>query len=1116
MGPSWRTFIVSWTHRAVAALFLVCTLGRTTISHAQSGVQFDGANDYITFGAAPALGASTFTLELWFYKTGISASTSTGAGGLNAVPLLTKGRSENDGGLDDMNYFLGFRASDNVLCADYEEGTGQTSPGLNHPVTGFTSIRNNTWYHAAATFDGTTWRLYLNGKLEATSVIGAGRLPQSASIQHAGIATAMLSTGAAAGFFTGIVDEVRIWSYARTEQEINGSMFSEVTSGTGLLGLWGLNEDGGTIANNSVASGPNGSLMNGPVWSTATTFKFANSLKLGSSNSACVAFGDPAALDLAQFTVETWFRRDATGTSVNTGTGGVDAIPLVTHGGPENDGNNLDMNYFLGIRASDNVLCADFEEGNAGPSPGQNHPVAGVTPIATGTWYHAAATYDGSTWRLYLNGSLQAQLAVNLPVQSASLEHAGLGTSFTSAGTTSGHFNGALAEARVWNYARSVTEIRDAMNSKIIAPAPGLVGRWALDEGAGTTAYGSAGTAVNGSIAGNFWNWDLPAPFNAAMSPPSAPALNSPANHATGVSLSPTLDVSVNDGDGDSVTVSFYGRTKTPVNPTPFSLIILPDTQYYTSQQFGGTMAMLNSQIQWIIDNRDLRHIAWVDQVGDCTDHGDSFITEWQNALGSFGLIENPQTTGRVFGMPYSIDVGNHDESPVGDADGTTTYYNQFFGVSHFAGRDYYGGHHGTKNDNHFSLFSANGMNFVVISLKYDTTPDTGVLDWADSVCTAFPDRWAIVSSHYLMDAGLQGNFSALGQAVYDRLKDNPNLFLMVCGHIAGEGRRSDTYQGRTVHTVMADYQARTNGGNGLLRIMTVYPAENVVRVKTYSPWVDQYETDADSSSQFTLPVALAASPGWQLIGTKKVASGQHASITWPARTTFTDYEWYVSLDDGHATNVAGPIWSFTTGSAAPTVTVIRPNGGEVFASGANALIEWNAADDVGVTSVDILISRNGAAGTYQTLFSGIPDTGSRTWNVVGPGSNNAFIKVVAHDANNNTSFDVGDASFQINTPTGVDGKVPAVFGLDMLSENPFSHAGSFNVLLAHAAHVNVTVYDVAGRRVAQLVDESMLAGQHVVWWNGNSTQGRAASGVYFVRMQAAGLHFTKRVVLLR
>jgi hypothetical protein len=840
---------------------------------------------------------------------------------------------------------------------------------------------------------------------------------------------------------------------------------------------------------------------------------------MGASNSGYVAFGDPPALDVAQFTVETWFRRDGTGSVVGTGTGGVDAIPLVTHGGPEDDvpGGNLDMNYFLGIRASDNVLCADLEEGASGAHQGQNHPVAGVTPILTGTWYHAAATYDGNTWRLYLNGSLEATLAVNQPVQNASIEHAGLAASFLSDGSTVGHFDGALDEARVWNYARTVTQIRATMNAKITVPTTGLVGRWGLDDGAGSTVLGGAGTNINGVITGTQWGWDAPAPFNAVPSaPPSAPVLNSPLNLATNVSLAPTLDVTVSDPDADSIMVSFYGRTKSAVDPTPFTLVHLPDTQFYTSQQFGGTIAMLNSQMQWIIDKRDTRHIAWVDQTGDCTDHGDSAIDEWNKASASFAMIENAQTMSRPFGMPFSIDVGNHDETPLGDADGTTIYYNQFFGVSHFAGRSYYGGHHATTNDNHFSLFSSNGMKFVVLSLKYDTTPNATVLDWADSVVTAFPDRWAIVSSHYLMDSGVQGNFSALGQAVYDRLKDNPNFFLMICSHIAGEGRRTDTYQGRTVHTVMADYQSRQNGGNGMLRIMTFYPAENVIRVKTYSPWTNQYETDADSSSQFTLPISLSTTPGWQLIGTRKVASGAHASVVWPARITGTSYEWYVSLDDGHTTNVAGPVWSFTTGSAPPTVSVTSPNGGETFTAGSNLPIRWTATDDIAVTSVDILLSRTGLAGPYVTIKSAVGNTGLETWSVVGPGSNNAFIKVIAHDASNNTAFDVNDAAFTLQTPTGVDGKVPAVFGLGILSENPFSYTGRFNVSLAHAAHVNVTVYDVAGRRVAQLVDDSMAAGQHVVQWNGDDGHSRAASGVYFVRMQAAGLSFTKRVVLLR
>lgn len=74
---------------------------------ANNALDLDGTNDYVTFGAAPGLGAATFTLELWFRRDGAGVATSTGTGGLaSAVPLLTKGRGEADGDNRDMNYIL--------------------------------------------------------------------------------------------------------------------------------------------------------------------------------------------------------------------------------------------------------------------------------------------------------------------------------------------------------------------------------------------------------------------------------------------------------------------------------------------------------------------------------------------------------------------------------------------------------------------------------------------------------------------------------------------------------------------------------------------------------------------------------------------------------------------------------------------------------------------------------------------------------------------------------------------------------------------------------------------------------------------------------------------------
>jgi hypothetical protein len=164
----------------------------------------------------------------------------------------------------------------------------------------------------------------------------------------------------------------------------------------------------------------------------------------------------------------------------------------------------------MGIRDADSVLCADFEDVPAGV----NHPVAGTTPISSGRWHHAAATYDGTTWRLYLDGTLDAELAVGATPQSQSWQHAGLAAAMDTAGTPAGHFDGRLDEARIWNYARTNDEILSTINAEIATPRTGLVARWSLDEGAGTRVYGSAGTAVMGTIKNTGFSWSGPAPFD--------------------------------------------------------------------------------------------------------------------------------------------------------------------------------------------------------------------------------------------------------------------------------------------------------------------------------------------------------------------------------------------------------------------------------------------------------------------------------------------------------------------------------------------------------------------------------------------------------------------------
>ena len=98
-----------------------------------AALKFDGVNDYVTFGpaaGASGLGATTFTLETWFKREGPGIATSTGSGGVTAVPLITKGMAQADGSNLDMNYFLGIDNVKRVIVADFEDAaTGAEPPG---------------------------------------------------------------------------------------------------------------------------------------------------------------------------------------------------------------------------------------------------------------------------------------------------------------------------------------------------------------------------------------------------------------------------------------------------------------------------------------------------------------------------------------------------------------------------------------------------------------------------------------------------------------------------------------------------------------------------------------------------------------------------------------------------------------------------------------------------------------------------------------------------------------------------------------------------------------------------------------------------------------------------
>ncbi|MEJ2105426.1 MAG: T9SS type A sorting domain-containing protein, partial [Ignavibacteriaceae bacterium] len=105
-------------------------------------------------------------------------------------------------------------------------------------------------------------------------------------------------------------------------------------------------------------------------------------------------------------------------------------------------------------------------------------------------WQHVAATYDGTSMKIFIDGELVAQNNITLTIGNANNSNLLIGE---SPGFPERVFNGKIDEVRIWNVARTQSQIQTTMNT-ILTPEyystsdSGLVGYWRLDEGTGQTA----------------------------------------------------------------------------------------------------------------------------------------------------------------------------------------------------------------------------------------------------------------------------------------------------------------------------------------------------------------------------------------------------------------------------------------------------------------------------------------------------------------------------------------------------------------------------------------------------------------------------------------------------
>ncbi|MBT7115272.1 MAG: T9SS type A sorting domain-containing protein, partial [Candidatus Marinimicrobia bacterium] len=88
----------------------------------------------------------------------------------------------------------------------------------------------------------------------------------------------------------------------------------------------------------------------------------------------------------------------------------------------------------------------------------------------------------------------------------------------------------------------------------------------------------------------------------------------------------------------------------------------------------------------------------------------------------------------------------------------------------------------------------------------------------------------------------------------------------------------------------------------------------------------------------------------------------------------------------------------------------------------------------------------------------------------------------------------------------------PELFKLLPAYPNPFNPSTKIDYVLSNSNIINLSVYDIYGRQIEELLNEYHRAGEYSITWNAS----RQPSGIYFIKMMSGKFNSTQKVVLLK
>jgi len=248
---------ITYHYRVVASVggFDIYGADQTVTTNEMSApgkaLSFSGTNN----ASAPLATTETdnVTIEAWVNQSGGTGT------------LVYNGSDGSDG------YGISLTPEVAVVCG----GSGTAVSSL--------QLASGTWQHVAAVRESGTWKLYVNG-LERTLDSNPAPVTPAGGTE--------IGTG-----FSGKIDEVRIWSVARSETQIQEYMSQSLTGGeAGLAAYYHCDHASGEILTDRTATHKDATLVNSPSWTDSSAFStWTGSVSNDWSNAANWTDGVPGA-----------------------------------------------------------------------------------------------------------------------------------------------------------------------------------------------------------------------------------------------------------------------------------------------------------------------------------------------------------------------------------------------------------------------------------------------------------------------------------------------------------------------------------------------------------------------------------------------------------------------------------------------------------------------------------------------------------------------------------------------------------------------------------------------------------------------------------------------------